>query len=124
MNRRTFLQEAARACAGIMAGRASTLAGVRSSGKPLVVDTYSACVELDAVRRGGIDIAIQALTAEEMLVRIPPEPDSAPIALVLETSRTTQTIVDKSLAKAGIIAVCVNSEVEAKNDGSQTLVEN
>ena len=78
MNRRTFLQEAARACAGIMAGRATTLAGVRSSGKPLVVDTYSACVELDAVRRGGIDIAIQALTAEEMLVRIPPEPDSAP----------------------------------------------
>jgi hypothetical protein len=39
-----------------------------------------------------------------------PECHSRLVALVVEASRTMQTIVEKSLAKSGIVAVCVASE--------------
>jgi two-component system sensor histidine kinase RpfC len=41
------------------------------------------------------------------------EPD-APVALVLQSSRTVQTIIEKSLAKAGIRSVCVSDEAAAR----------
>lgn len=63
MDRRTFLATtAAASAAGILSG------GTSSSP---VVDAYSACVELDALQAGGIDVVVQALTAEELLVSIP-----------------------------------------------------
>jgi HPt (histidine-containing phosphotransfer) domain-containing protein len=41
------------------------------------------------------------------------EPD-APLALVLQSSRTVQSIIEKSLAKAGIGSVCVSDEAAAQ----------
>jgi two-component system sensor histidine kinase RpfC len=41
------------------------------------------------------------------------EPD-APLALVLQSSRTVQTIIEKSLAKSGIRSVCVSDEASAQ----------
>jgi len=43
-----------------------------------------------------------------------PECHSRLVALVVEASRTMQTIVEKSLAKSGIVAVCVASEAGAE----------
>ena len=39
----------------------------------VVVDSYSAAVDIDALQRGHVNVVIQALGAEEMLVCVPPE---------------------------------------------------
>ena len=41
-----------------------------------VVDAYSACVNLDELEKGRINVVIQAVTSEELLVRIPPNSGS------------------------------------------------
>ena len=42
----------------------------------VVVDSYAAAVDLDALQRGRVDVVIQALQAEEILAQIPPQPPS------------------------------------------------
>ena len=46
------------------------------NGNSVVVDAYSACVNLTDLERGNISVVIQAVTSEELLVRIPPNADS------------------------------------------------
>ena len=43
-----------------------------------VVDAYSACVNLDDLEQGGVDVVIQAVESEEILARIPDYPSDAP----------------------------------------------
>ena len=44
----------------------------------VVVDAYSAAIDLQALQRGGVDVVIQAIQAEELLVQTPPQPASEP----------------------------------------------
>ena len=44
----------------------------------VVVDAYSAAVDLNALQRGHVDVVVQALQAEELLVQVPPQPASEP----------------------------------------------
>ncbi len=44
----------------------------------VVVDAYSACVNLADLRKGGIDVVIQAVASEELLVRVPPDTGDGP----------------------------------------------
>jgi two-component system sensor histidine kinase RpfC len=55
----------------------------------------------------------QAGSRPENLEVLSPQP-RARLALVIHASRTTQTIIEKSLAKAGIQAVCVNAQAAAQ----------
>ena len=53
--------------------------------KLVVVDSYSAAVDLDALQRGRVDVVVQALQAEERFVQIPPQSvlDSPPKGLTI-----------------------------------------
>ena len=44
----------------------------------VVVDSYSAAVDLEALLRGGVDVVVQAFQAEELLVQTPPQLASGP----------------------------------------------
>jgi membrane dipeptidase len=44
----------------------------------VVVDSYSAAIDLKALQRGRVDVVVQALQAEELFVQIPPQQPSEP----------------------------------------------
>ena len=81
MQRRRFLERALQITGGVGALLRSASADPGrpdgKNGQSIVVDAYSACVDVDDLRKGQIDVVIQAVTSEELLVRIPPNPASA-----------------------------------------------